>query len=145
MSRSAGRLARRTDLVLCYRPVATIYRILVTVGIALFIAGRFFIAGVVLALWGVGATAAFPVLRAVRHVTSSPRLRRHRTRAIGGDGRRSPLVLALLLLGVPMPLHTNAEGVSGCPTEAIVRAGGTGFRRECPGRAWLAGAPPGSR
>jgi putative peptide zinc metalloprotease protein len=85
-----------------YGFAATLYRILVTVVIALFIAGRFFVIGVFLALWAVAAMAAVPVIRAVRHVTASPRLRRHRSRAIAITAG-IPLVLAVFFLAVLTP------------------------------------------
>ncbi len=110
----------------CYGFAATCYRMLVTVVIALFIAERFFVIGVLLALWAVGAMAVFPVIRAVRHVTSSPRLRRHRLRAVTVTGGIA-LAFAIFVFGVPMPYHSNAEGVLWPPEEAMVRAGGSGF------------------
>ncbi len=45
---------------------------LVTILIALFIAGRFFFIGVLLAIWAFAAMAILPVVRTVRHLTSSP-------------------------------------------------------------------------
>jgi putative peptide zinc metalloprotease protein len=125
-----------------YGFAATLYRILVTVVIALFIAGRFYVIGVLLALWAVAAMAAFPVIRAVRHVTASPRLRRHRSRAIAVTAG-IPLALAVFFLSVPMPYHSNAEGVLWLPEEAIVRAGGNGFLTSVlvePGTRVVAGA-----
>ena len=111
---------------LFYGFAATCYRFLVTVFIALFIANRFYVIGVLLALWAVAAMAVYPVIRAVRHVTSSPRLRRHRTRAIALTAG-IPLVVMLFLVVIPMPSHSNAEGVLWLPEEAIVRSGGNGF------------------
>ena len=55
---------------------------MVTVLIALFIAGRFFFIGVLLAIWAFAAMAIVPIVRTVAHLTSSPSLHRHRTRAI---------------------------------------------------------------
>ncbi|HVC56947.1 MAG TPA: hypothetical protein VND95_13385 [Stellaceae bacterium] len=109
-----------------YGFAAICYRILVTVVIALFIAGHFFVIGVLLALWAVGAMAVFPVVRAVRHVTASPRLRKHRWRALMVTAGL-PLAIAVFLLAVPMPYHSSAEGVLWLPEEALVRAGGNGF------------------
>ena len=109
-----------------YGLAAAIYRVLVTVVIALFIAGRFFFIGVVLAIWGVFAMAALPVIRAALHLATSPRLRRRRGRAtaaavglVGGLG-------AFVALA-PMPSHSYAEGVLWLPEEDIVRAGESGF------------------
>ncbi len=109
-----------------YGLAATIYRILVTVVIALFIAGRFFFVGVLLALWSVTAMAVFPVIRAVSLVTAGPQLRKHRARAIAVSVS-AVLALAAFLLAVPMPYHTHAEGVLWLPEEAMVRAGANGF------------------
>ena len=111
-----------------YGLAATLYRILVTVVIAVFIAGRFFVFGVLLALWAVVAMAVFPVIRSIGYVTASPRLRRHRTRAITVTVG-AILVIAAFLFSVPMPYHSHAEGVLWLPEEAIVRAGANGFLR----------------
>ena len=111
---------------LFYGFAATLYRILVTVVIAFFIAGRFFVLGVLLALWAVVAMAVFPVIRAIGYMTASPRLRRHRSRAIAVTAGAT-LAFAAFLLIVPMPYHSHAEGVLWLPEEAIVRAGANGF------------------
>jgi putative peptide zinc metalloprotease protein len=110
----------------CYGSAATLYRILVTVVIAFFIASRFFVIGVLLALWAVAAMAVFPVIKAIGYVTGSPRLRKHRWRAITVTVGAT-LALAVFLLAVPMPFHTHAEGVLWLPEEAIVRAGVNGY------------------
>ena len=110
----------------CYGFASTIYRIMVTIVIAMFIAGQFFVVGVILALWAVGAMAVFPVFKAVKHLAGSPRLHKHRSRAI--------TVTAALVLGlagfiflVPMPYHSHAEGVVWLPEQAMVRAGANGY------------------
>ena len=110
----------------CYGFASTIYRVMVTVVIALFIAGRFFVVGVILALWAVGAMAAFPVFKAVKHLAGSPRLHKHRSRAITIT---TALVLAAtgFILFVPMPYHSHAEGVVWLPEQAMVRAGANGY------------------
>jgi putative peptide zinc metalloprotease protein len=109
-----------------YGAAATAYRILVTVAIALFIAGRFFFIGILLAMWGVAAMALFPVFKGVRHLLSSPRLRRYRKRAIAAA---AVIVVAAGcgLFVVPVPYHTHAEGVVWVSDDAIVRAGANAF------------------
>jgi putative peptide zinc metalloprotease protein len=109
-----------------YGAASSVYRVLVTVFIALFIAGRFFIIGVLLALWAVGAMAILPVVRGARHLIGSPSLRRHRTRAITVTVAALGLA-GFFLLYVPMPYHTHAEGVVWLQEEALVRAGADGF------------------
>jgi len=110
----------------CYGISSMIYRIFVTVAIAMFIAGRFFVVGVILALWAVGAMAVFPVIKAIKHLAGSPRLQKHRSRAIAVT---AVLLLALtgLIFLVPMPYHSHAEGVVWLPEQAMVRAGANGY------------------
>lgn len=114
---------------LFYGLASTLYRILVTILIALFIAGQFFFIGVILAMWAVGAMAIFPLVKAVRHLLENPRLRKHRSRSLAvtaGIG----LGLATFLLAVPMPYRSSVEGVLWLPEKAMVRASANGFLRE---------------
>jgi putative peptide zinc metalloprotease protein len=112
--------------LLFYGAASSIYRVLVTVLIALFIAGRFFFIGVILAFWAVAVMALLPVFKAVRHLTRSSRLRGHRRRAIAVSVGGLATVLGFLLF-VPMPSHTFAQGVVWLQEEALVRAGANGF------------------
>ncbi|HUJ86767.1 MAG TPA: hypothetical protein VLX30_07960 [Burkholderiales bacterium] len=109
-----------------YGIASSLYRVLVTAVIALFIAGRFFIIGVLLAAWALVAMAVIPVVRGIRHLASSPRLHKRRRRAIavtlGVVG-----ALVLLVLAVPVPYRSQAEGVVWLPEQAMVRAGENGF------------------
>ena len=110
----------------CYGAAASAYRILVTVVIALFIASRFFIIGVLLALWALAAMAVVPLVRGIRHVTSAPRLRRHRRRAVGVVAG-TVAALLVLVVAVPLPHHSQAEGVMWLSEQAMVRSGVNGF------------------
>lgn len=111
---------------LIYGLLSSLYRVLMMVVIALFIAQRFFIIGVLLALWAVAAMAVVPIVRGLRHLASDPQLRRGRARAVAAT---AIAVLAILgfLAGVPMPDHSQAEGVMWLPETAMVRAGADGF------------------
>lgn len=101
------------------------YRLFVTVSIILFIAGEFFIFGVILAIWGAFGLFVMPLWKSIKHLLESPTLHRYRVRAI-------KLTLAffavILLLGlfVPLPLRTQTEGVVWLPDQALVRAGVNG-------------------
>jgi len=112
--------------LLGYGAASTAYRPLVTVLIALFIAGHFFIIGIVLAIFAVGATVLVPAWKAVAYLVASPRLRQHRPRAMGVAGALLGVV-GVALLGIPVPSHTPAEGVTWLDDQASVRAGGSGF------------------
>jgi putative peptide zinc metalloprotease protein len=109
-----------------YGVASTIYRIMVTILIALFIAGRFLFIGVLLAIWAVSAMAIFPVARAINHLVRSPRLQKNRARA-GATAAILATAVAGFLLFVPVPHHSHAEGVLWLPEEALVRAGANGF------------------
>lgn len=118
-------VAERRWLVI-YTPLAWCYRTFVTVSIALFVAGEFFIFGVLIAVWGLFTQFAVPLWKAYRHVTRAAMLQRHRTRAV-----RISLALSLAAAGlvciVPVPLHTQAQGVVWLPDQAMLRAGENGF------------------
>jgi len=94
--------------------------------IALFIATKYMIVGVLLALWALFASFVIPVAKGIGYIAAHARLRRHRVRALGVS---AAIVggLALLLFVVPVPLWSRAEGVIWVPDDATVRAGADGF------------------
>lgn len=109
-----------------YTPLAWCYRVFVTVTIILFVAGEFFIFGVLIALWGVVTLLGMPLWKAYRHVTHSPALQRRRVQAIRISLGISAMVLFLAFV-VPAPLHTLAQGVVWLPDESMLRARESGF------------------
>jgi putative peptide zinc metalloprotease protein len=111
---------------LFYAPAAFIYRMTVMFGIALFVASQFFFVGVMAAIWGVFVGLVWPVMKAASFVVSSPRLQRHRKRAVAVTFGGAAALAGLLLL-VPAPLHTNAEGVVWLPDDSFVRASTESF------------------
>lgn len=125
-----------------YGAASTVYRVIVTVAIALFIAGRFFVIGVLLAGWAMVAMAVLPLVRGIRHL-AGPRLRQQRGRAtLVALG--SVAALAVLLFAVPVPHHSQVEGVVWLPEQAMVRPGADGFVGEFlvpPGRHVALGEP----
>ncbi|MDW8444854.1 MAG: hypothetical protein RML45_11705 [Acetobacteraceae bacterium] len=109
-----------------YAPASFVWRIVVLVGIALFVAQEYVVVGVLLALSGLALGLVWPALKALWHVATAPRLALHRGRAVGLTLGGVAASLAALLL-VPVPLRTVTEGVVWLPEEAIVRAGADGF------------------
>lgn len=105
---------------------AWIYRILITISIILFVAGEFFIFGVLLALWGLVTLIGMPVWKSLKHLHSSSTLQRNRQHAIKVAVTLVASVVLFVAL-VPMPLRTQAEGVVWLPDQALVRAGADGF------------------
>lgn len=108
-----------------YGLLSTIYRILITVGIAVFIAQQFFFIGVLLALWALATMALLPLAKGVQHLTGA-RLRPQRRRVFAVTGTVLTAVL-VLLFAVPAPFRSVLEGVAWLPQSAIVRAGQDGF------------------
>ena len=109
-----------------YGVLSTIYRVFVTIAIALFIASGFFFIGVLLALWAVASMALMPLAKGVQHIASHPRLQLYRRRVWGVTGGVLG-VLFLLFFVLPMPFRTVVQGVAWLPPEALVRAGHGGF------------------
>ncbi|MCP3982593.1 MAG: PqqD family peptide modification chaperone [bacterium] len=109
-----------------YTVAAFVYRIFVYVAIVLFIAGKFFFIGILLAAWAAFSMVAMPLYKGVKFLVSSPVLREKRPRAILLSGIALAVIL-VLLFAVPLPNRTRCEGVVWIPEEALVRAGAAGF------------------
>jgi putative peptide zinc metalloprotease protein len=114
--------------LMLYAPASLTYRLVVLFGIVLFVAGKFFIIGVVIAGWGMVTSLLVPLGKMLAHVLKSPRLHRNRHRAVGVTFGAVAGILAALLM-IPIPLHTVSEGVVWLPDTAEVRAGSDGFVR----------------
>ena len=123
-----------------YAPAALVYRLSVSLGIALFIAAQYFFVGVVVAVWTLALSIAWPLVKGAHAVWTQSRFaRRGWLTLVAGT-----LALLALLFGLPLPHHTVTEGVVGLPEDAIVRAGGNGFVHELlvqPGAAVVPGQP----
>ncbi len=115
--------------LLAYAPAAFVCRIVVMAGIVLIIANKFFVIGVIIALWTVAVTIGWPIGRALGQVFAGQALAANRVRAVGVTVAFVILLVAFLGF-VPMPLHTVAEGVVWLPEESFVRAGADGFVRK---------------
>jgi putative peptide zinc metalloprotease protein len=102
------------------------YRVSVTFGIALFVGTHYFVVGALLALWAVVSAFVLPLAGLVAYLAFSPKLRRHRARALVASGAAGVLVAALVF-AVPLPRWTNAQGVLWGAEQSVVRAGADGF------------------
>jgi len=112
--------------LLFYGIAAFLYRMFIMFVIILFIAGKFFIVGVLLALWALATQVVVPVGKSLNFLVSSPGLRRQRGRALGTSLAVTVVLLAFLFV-IPAPSWTRAQGVVWVPEEAQVRAGTEGF------------------
>ena len=114
--------------LLAYAPAAFIYRAMVSLSIALFIANQYFFIGILLALWSVVGLILVPALRSLRFLFASPALARQRPRALALSG--AALAGAVLLaVAVPLPSSSTVQAVVWVPEGAEVHASSSGFVR----------------
>jgi putative peptide zinc metalloprotease protein len=109
-----------------YSVASFIYRIFIYAAIILFIAGKFFVIGMLMASWAVVTMIILPAGKSIKFLASSPKLGRKRTRAMVTSALALAIVAALVAL-VPVPLSTRAEGVVWIPERSYVRAKTDGF------------------
>ena len=111
---------------LAYAPLATAYRLSVTFGIAWFVAQHYFVAGLLLAAWALAGGVVWPVLKAAKAIATQPQYTSRALRVGAGLAATAAAVAAVLFV-VPLPYHTQAEGVVWLPEQALLRAGADGF------------------
>lgn len=112
--------------MLFYAPAAFVARMLMLFGIALFVAQKFFVIGVLIAIWSLVTGIGLPFWKMFAHVFTSPQLHRNRGFAVRMTLGIAAAVL-LILFAIPAPHHINAQGIVWLPEQAHVRAatGGT--------------------
>lgn len=112
-----------------YAVAAFVYGMTVLLAIALYVAGRFFVIGVVIALLTLTLRIGLPLLRWAHTVLADPGVGDRRGRAVAGSLGSG--IALLVLLGVfPLPLRTRSEGIVWLPERSLVRAGADGFVSE---------------
>ena len=111
---------------IAYGIASFLYRTSVTLGIALYVTTKFFVIGIMLALWSMVQLIILPLIRALRYLASSQQLNGRRRRA-AVTMCTAVAAIAVLLFAVPMPYATVADGVVWVPDADILRAGGEGF------------------
>lgn len=93
-----------------YGVAAGVYRVLLTAGIALFVADRYLLLGLVMVCILVATAVVAPVWKGVRHLLFSPLLEPVRGRALGVTGGLVG-VAAVLLFAVRFPCSVRATGI----------------------------------
>ena len=109
-----------------YSVSSFVYRMFIYTAIVLFVATKFFFIGVLFACWALVNMFIVPAAKGIWFLSSSPRIRRKRIRAIMMSGLTLASIVALITL-VPVPLSTRTEGIMWIPEQSFVRAGTDGF------------------
>lgn len=109
-----------------YGIASFIYRVFIMFVIILFIAAKFFVIGILLAIWAIATQVVMPIGKGIASVVSGPSLRRQRGRAVGISVGLILLAMVIVFV-IPVPSWTRAEGVVWVPEEAQIRAGTEGF------------------
>ncbi len=109
-----------------YTVASFFYRMFIYASIILFIAGKFFFIGILIACAGFFNMLIMPLVKMLRYLLASPKLRRRRAFAIAVVSLLLAAFIGLVTL-VPIPLGTLAEGVIWVPEHSFVRANADGF------------------
>jgi len=112
-----------------YGLAAFCYRVFIMSVIFLYISGRFFAVGIILALWAGVTMVGIPMVKHTNYLFTNPSLRGSRGRSVGVSGIIILLTAALLFL-LPVPDWTRVQGVTWPSKESQVRAGTEGFVQE---------------
>jgi putative peptide zinc metalloprotease protein len=114
-----------------YALAALAYRLSIMLTIAMFVAGKLFFVGIALAIASVAASLVWPAIQGIRFVFESPLLQHRRRRAILMCSATTAAVL-LLVLALPLPFATMAQGVVWVGEQSTVRALSDGFIADVP-------------
>lgn len=115
--------------LLVYGILAWIYRLFITLVIASFLAGKYLVLGIALAVWSLLLMFAFPVYRGIRYLLLDQTLTGNRTRAVQRTLIVSGFTAGVIAL-IPFSLYTNAQGVIWVPDQAQIYAKTDGFVRQ---------------
>jgi putative peptide zinc metalloprotease protein len=115
--------------LLCYGIAAMIFRVLMTFTIVLFIAGHYFVVGVVMALWALVLLVGVPVVKLGHFLLFNQGLADKRPRALTVSVTVFAVLCAFVFLA-PVPSATQAQGVLWLPDQAQVQAGTSGVVTE---------------
>lgn len=108
-----------------YSVLSFVYRMFVLFTIVMFISGKFFLVGILLAIWAITVQIVLPLTKNAAFLLADPKLRRKRPRAVATVGGTLLIAIAAFLW-VPLPLSTYAQGVVWAPDQSEIRVGADG-------------------
>lgn len=104
------------------------YRLVIVIKIAMFVASKFFVAGVIMAGWGVISMLVIPLAKVLHDTFTDSDMQRAQTRLLSVGTAFLGLIMAALL-ALPLPSFTVAEGVLWPPENSQIYARTDGFVR----------------
>ncbi len=115
--------------LILYGMASFVYRIFISARIILFVAGKFFFIGSLLAIWAASGMILFPMIRLITYVVHNHQMKAKRLRFL------LVVILPVVLVAggiffLPLPSRTICEGVTWAPEEARLHASSTGFVAE---------------
>ncbi|MCO6412449.1 MAG: HlyD family efflux transporter periplasmic adaptor subunit [Thiogranum sp.] len=108
-----------------YGVLAFAYRLIILVVVILFVAETYPVIGLLIAFWATLTQIVMPILKHAKFILTAPRLERCRSRAVSVSAGLL-LFAAVLLVAVPVPFATMAQGVVIPPDQSELRAGSDG-------------------
>ncbi|MFM9970495.1 MAG: efflux RND transporter periplasmic adaptor subunit [Burkholderiales bacterium] len=111
---------------LLYAVLSFFYRIFISVTIALLVASKYFVIGVLLAIWSLYLMVVKPLATALGWLFTGNEVGRQRIRAV----TLTALIVTVIvgaITWIPAPSWTRTEGVAWAPDDTIVRAASDGF------------------
>ena len=126
-----------------YGIASFVYRLYIVVKIAMFVASKFFVAGIIMAAWGVISMLLLPLAKVLRDAFTDMDVQRARTRLLSLGVVFSGLIIAVLL-ALPVPSFTVAQGILWPPENSQIFANTDGFVRRviaAPGQQVRRGDP----
>lgn len=111
---------------LFYGVASFVFRIFIMSVVVLYVAGKFFVVGMLLAFWIVVTQLLLPVLKHLSFFFNNAQIRHHQFRAISSTALVVGALLSFILY-LPLPLRTLAEGVVWLPEQSQVRAATDGI------------------
>ena len=127
-ARPVSSLPGEQAILLVYGLASLVYRVLIFLGITMWLVGQWFILGVVLATWSVAAWFLGPTGKFVHWLATAPMLAEHRGRTVAISLASMALVAALVGV-VPLPDWRHGAGVVQSPRETGVFFEAEGFVR----------------
>jgi putative peptide zinc metalloprotease protein len=116
---------REAAWLFTYSIASFCYRMAIMTVIVSFVATRFFLVGVLVAIWSVFLMIGLPLIKQIRYLVSSPALHRVRKRAYGVTAGIAATLVTFLMF-VPLPYTTVAEGIVWTQDESTIYAGAEG-------------------